>query len=51
VAERAPGGINPIASITAITAHVPVPQGERSTSASAKIVTFFSRRRSAQEDR
>ena len=34
------GGSKPIAASTAITAQVPVPHGERSTAASAKIVTF-----------
>jgi hypothetical protein len=37
----------PIAASTAITAQVPVPHGERSTSASAKIVTL---RRSPPSD-
>ena len=36
-----------MAASTAITAHVPVPHGDRSTSASAKIVTF---RRCASSD-
>ena len=40
----APGWRRPIAASTAITADVPVPHGDRSTSASANTVTF---RRSA----
>jgi hypothetical protein len=38
VGERLPGASRPIADSTAMTAQVPVPHGDRSTSASAKMV-------------